>query len=200
MGALTMTHRAIACIAMLLLIAASPGLGEVQEKTSAYTVGAIIAISCSGEPHNIAPIGDPLEDPTTIDHWLFSGEPECAPSDALNLVMEATGEERRPWGIAGVHHFYTYEEVDTLAIATTDDGLAGPDASPLRLQARSDEGSVVVEGCGSQMMVLPEYTPHWQPWPPPPMVWWALTDAVHVEPDLTTCFGSTGTLHAQWGL
>lgn len=194
-------RRTAFCIAIVLVsLTASPSASaEPKEQEANYLPSPVVfTIACSAEEHPLVPQGLP-EDSDDLIGWAVSGEPECAFSDALNIVQEAKSEERRPWGMGGAWHEYGGEDVDTLATAWATDAVFGADAGYLTVRAEGEYGSVSSEGCGIQSIVLPDHLSHPQAYPEPYHLWWAFIKEVGVDEDLTVCMATTGTLHATWG-
>jgi hypothetical protein len=202
-----MSHRCrVVSLSILILgaIALPLDTGAEPKNQGANYVALMgpLGIGCHGD-HSIIP-ADPPTDLTDIDSWtswVLSGEPECAHAVALNQAREASGEEPTFWAIGATWQEYDQDDAWTLAIASTDDAVFGVAGSPIRIAFRNqDREQISVEGCGTQMVELQEpEQPFWQPPEPAPALWWAHVRIALVEDDLTTCFGSTGTLHAQWG-
>lgn len=190
-------------VALLIVpVALTPTASAEPDREDAgyFPTLLLFGYSCSAEEHSLIPTEptDPsLDEPVG---WALSGEPECAHADALNKKRGIEGEERIQWGIGWLWFKYTTEDTGSLATARASDALFGDDAGFLGVFARGEEGYVSSEGCGTQSIVLPEPTSPWQSAPSPEWApWWTSIDGVGVEEDLTTCFATSGIVHATWG-
>jgi hypothetical protein len=190
-------------IAAILLASAIPGVEANRTSTTQYVPGVIVVwIWCSEEEHSLIPTYDPpLDDPGALEGWAFSGEPECAYSDAVNVANEATGNERQSVGIGAAAWYLYPEDLGGLLQSSTDDDFFGADSSYQYVTASSTDGpSSVSEGCGTQTIDVPEDVPiHWQADPSDPYyLAWTGIDPVGVDEDLSVCFASSGFVTAAF--
>ena len=184
-------------VAALFFAAAMPSVDASRTHGGRYTAGEGITIWCSGEPHNLAPIGNP-EDYDSVDGWAFSGEPECAGGDAQNAALGTSDE----WAYAGFAWIIFPNEKGAFAVASTTDDAFGAGASYINLFASTTDGEgVSQEGCGSQTLLIPQnIANHWQSSPDNPLfLMWASIPPVGTTDDLNVCFASQGDVTATIG-
>lgn len=208
-------------IAAMLAVTAMPGIeaSEARTEFSTYLPGAmgVTVVWCSADDHELTPTYDPpLDDPESIDGWLFSGEPECAYSDALNAVNEQTGAERNATGIGGAAWYLDTDEFGgtietaaeddvfadiymriTIDFCSTEDGEEIP-CPEVGSGEQFETTRAAYEGCGTAEGDIPEHTAHhWQSAPGEEYyLAWTWIPEVGVTEELDICFSSSGIVSA----
>jgi hypothetical protein len=194
-------------IAAILVATAIPGVeASNRTETTQYIPGSFVW--CSEEEHSLIPTYDPpldAEDPIDLIFdlydWHASGEPECVYADAINVVNEASGNERQSIGLGAAAWTLLPGDLGGQLESSTDDDFFGAGSSYQWVWAESAEGEdAVAEGCGTQTIQVPEDPPrHWQSPPEDPYyLAWTMIDAVGVDDDLSICFASTGFVTATF--
>lgn len=191
----------------------------------------ITAAWCSAEEHSLVPNRDPpairTDDPvnTTWDYeaWAWSGEPECAYSDAINAGQEAACDDdthenncRESLGIGAAAWLLEATELGGSIQTNTRDQNFGNDRQWQEIYYRvcvDSEGNDTAcdpedsnppsraewfENCGQLNIDLPSNIEHhWQGGIENPYwIAWNFVYEVGIQPDLSLCLSSTGFIDA----
>lgn len=188
----------VVSILLLFLTTALPAMAA-EERSESYVAGFGVTIWCSAEPHPILP-GTPDEDDLhEPGAWAFSGEPECAYQDAMNIYREAKGEERVGGGLGGAAVLYGSDDVGKTIMSTPEDGLSGVYAyHTLYARGEQPEQFVAEEGCGVLSAVLPQPVSGWPDESETQGILWDSVEVMGVDDALNVCASSIGLLHYEW--
>lgn len=201
-------------IAAVLALALAGGAiaSGASQNTSYVAKNPPLTIWCGAGGHNYAPIGDPGDYDDELS-WLFSGEPECLPGDALFGEEDDHGWGGAAFCVAGEINGNDCGDHRTHALlAQTTDALGSPlirlsaevcpaDLPDCTTQQNTPDDVVTAEGCGTTGFDIPaDMARHWQsPSDNPTYLVWALVHGAHVDPASgAVCVGSQGVITGDW--